>query len=149
MDPLSALSMAASIVQFVDFGMKITSEAKELYDSNERALHDSLEIEQCSARLQVLTGSIKDKLRSGQQEIQQGPLDERSKVLERICTQCIQISMDFVTGLEKVKVSHDGEQKNIRLGLKGVLGKEKTQAIVDKLTGLRDDLNLHIQESLR
>ena len=33
MDPLSALSLAACIAQFIDFGMKIVRESKEIADT--------------------------------------------------------------------------------------------------------------------
>ncbi|TGO87413.1 hypothetical protein BPOR_0228g00150 [Botrytis porri] len=38
LDPLSALSLAATMVQFVDFGTKVISTATEFYDKDELAL---------------------------------------------------------------------------------------------------------------
>jgi hypothetical protein len=45
MDPLSALSLAGSIVQFVDFGIKLLSGAGELYRSHTGTLKINDQIE--------------------------------------------------------------------------------------------------------
>ena len=45
LDPLSALSLASSIVQFVQFGTKLVSEGVELYQSSNGALAKNSELE--------------------------------------------------------------------------------------------------------
>jgi hypothetical protein len=44
MDPLSALSVAGNIIQFIDFGGRLLSKARELYKSPVRSLavHDEI-----------------------------------------------------------------------------------------------------------
>ena len=44
MDPLAALSVAAAVIQFVDFGLTLTSEGVELYESGSLAENDELEL---------------------------------------------------------------------------------------------------------
>lgn len=59
-DPLSALSVAASIVQFAEFAGKIVSKGKELYSSTSGALRENEETESATERLQLLALQTKD-----------------------------------------------------------------------------------------
>jgi hypothetical protein len=45
MDPLTALSLAGTIIQFVDFGCKLLAEGKELYKSTTGILTVNEELE--------------------------------------------------------------------------------------------------------
>ena len=55
LDPLSALSVAASVVQFLDFGNKIVSKGIQAYKSNDGALIENAEIEEATQRLAQLS----------------------------------------------------------------------------------------------
>lgn len=55
MDPLSALSVAAAVVQFVDYGTRLVSKTRELYKSTQGALTTNIELEAASKRVQYLT----------------------------------------------------------------------------------------------
>jgi hypothetical protein len=60
LDLITALSVAAAVVQFVDFGAKIQSKGKELYA--ERALFNNLEHEEASSRLSIMSKSLAESL---------------------------------------------------------------------------------------
>ena len=45
LDPINAISLASSIVQFVQFGTKLVLEGRELYQSNDGALARNSELE--------------------------------------------------------------------------------------------------------
>lgn len=60
LDPLSALSVAASVVQFVDFARKIVSKGKQLYKSPGGALRENEQTETATKRLQDLILKLKD-----------------------------------------------------------------------------------------
>jgi hypothetical protein len=62
LDPLSALSVAASVVQFVDFAGKIVSKGKELYTSPSGALSENEWTETVTKRLQALTHNLHKSL---------------------------------------------------------------------------------------
>jgi hypothetical protein len=49
MDPLSALSLATSIVQFVDFATKIVHGARQIYQTGESATAENADIELCAS----------------------------------------------------------------------------------------------------
>jgi hypothetical protein len=54
MDPLTALSVAGSVVQFADFGMKLFAEGRELYKSTRGILTANDELELVTVDFQAL-----------------------------------------------------------------------------------------------
>ena len=54
MDPLTALSLAGTIVQFFDFGRTLITDARDLYTSSSGTLTANEELELVTANLQAL-----------------------------------------------------------------------------------------------
>lgn len=52
MDPVSALGVAAAVVQFIDFGTRIALKGKEIYKSGD--LRANTELGETTDRLQIL-----------------------------------------------------------------------------------------------
>jgi len=148
MDPLTALSVAACIVQFVDYGTELLSMGSELYKSADGALSENVELEEASSRLKLLGRDLQKSLRQGQQ----GPLNERDEALATICNGCIGISKDLTTRLEKLKVPSDHKHRkweSFKQTLKTVWTKEKIEEAAAKLAKLRTELDTHVIFSIR
>lgn len=64
MDPLSALSIAASVVPFVDFGKHLLSASYELYRSPSGETAKELELSTISKDLAQLVAGIKDNVKA-------------------------------------------------------------------------------------
>ena len=60
LDPLTALSLAASIVQFVDFGSKMLSDSYEIYKAGSTSGHET--IKSITTDLAALADRIQDDL---------------------------------------------------------------------------------------
>jgi hypothetical protein len=60
MDPLSALSLAGTVVQFVDFGCKLLAEGRQIYQSSSGRLNTNEEIELITNDLQTLVKKLRD-----------------------------------------------------------------------------------------
>jgi hypothetical protein len=84
MDPLSALGVAASIVQFIQFGSSITSQALEIYKSSEGSSADNFECENASKRLRELCNRLKN---TGCYGI----------ALKKICEGCLEVAEELET----------------------------------------------------
>jgi hypothetical protein len=65
LDPLTALSVAGTIVQFVDFSSKILSHTAEFYNSAEGALSTNEELELVTADLSNLLARLRRPLYIG------------------------------------------------------------------------------------
>ncbi len=73
LDPLSALSVAAAVVQFVDFSAKIVSKGKQLYKSPGGVLRENEQTETVTKRLQNLAQNLKTSLNNAPRTQQKQP----------------------------------------------------------------------------
>ena len=148
MDPLTALSVAACVVQFVDYGTKLLSKGRELYKSADGALSENIELEEASSRLNLLSSDLQKSLRGGGQ----GPVNERDRALEAICNGCIEVSEDLTARLKKLMLPSDQKHrvwKSFTLTLKTVWSKENIEETAVKLAKLRSELDTHVILSIR
>jgi len=69
MDPLAAVSLAGTVIQFLDFAGKIVSKSHELYTVQDGALAGNIELQDATDRLTTLSktlGSASRKSRGSQ-----------------------------------------------------------------------------------
>jgi hypothetical protein len=142
LDALSAVSLAATIVQFVDFSSKIVSKGYHLYKSADGALPELgyviRDLKSLNARLQY--PEISSCLTR----------DEQS--LEDLSSQCSTIATELLGRLEKLSVEQNGRNrkwKSFRQALKSVWSKEALDEMKTTLSGYRSQLELHVLLSLR
>ena len=58
LDPLTAIGLIGNIVQFVDFGLKIVSKAREVRNSTTGALAENVDTERIATDLIQLTSAL-------------------------------------------------------------------------------------------
>lgn len=95
MDPLSALSLAVAVAQFVDYGFKILGNAREIHGSLLGATQENQSLEKATLEMQRLT----DKLVSSKLG---GPTDE-DKMLDGLVTECRSLSSQLLNLLNMIK----------------------------------------------
>ena len=148
MDPLSAVSIAASTIQFVDFGCKLFSKSKEIYTSADGALIDQRQSEDACKRLKELTECLKKSLRVDQY----GSPSPEGKAIHIICNDCVEISNDMLMMFEKLRV-HDGVRyrrwNSFRKALISVWSEKKVNEMASRLQRYKQELDTHISVSLR
>ena len=148
MDPLSALSIATSTVQFLDFGCKLFSKSKEIYTSADGALIDQRQSEDACKRLKELTECLKKSLRVDQN----GRLSPEDTAIHTICNDCVEISNEMLMMFEKLRV-HDGVRhrrwESFRKALISVWSKKKVNEMASRLQRYKQELGTHILVSLR
>ncbi len=107
MDPLSALAIAAAVVQFVDFGGRMLARG---YDIGKRALHESAgaELRNLAQQLSSLTVALHEALDGLPRGSAITPAQAK---LRRACAMCDDISNEFQqaafagSGLDSTKIS--------------------------------------------
>lgn len=142
MDPLSALSIAASVVQFVQFGASLVSKTHEIYTSNEGKLSANVRAEVATKRLVDLVDKLRDPLVSGSSE-----RSIESQELELICNKCVAISNELLGRLDKLRVQdreNHRKWKSFRQALKSVWSKDGIEAIRKQLAACKDELGMHL-----
>jgi hypothetical protein len=118
MDPMSALSIAASVVQFVDFGRHLLSASYEIYKSPSGETVKELEVGTISKDLTDLVAQIKDKV--GTAASGKGRATDAEYQLVKISEECEEILTKFRKALDglawpKALTEGEGAPKKARL----------------------------------
>lgn len=106
MEALAALSVASSVIQFVDFSSKLLSKSRKLYKSKNGVLSSTIDSERIITDLTSLLVSLRRKLPenrilSGETPIQRSENDE---ALDGLCKRSVEIAEQLLHKLEKLRV---------------------------------------------
>ena len=93
LDPLSALSLAGTVVQFVDFTIKVMTKGREIYNSTSGSLAVNEELEIVTNDLLRLTERLKE---STHPETQIKTLSMDEQALEAIAVNCTSIGQELL-----------------------------------------------------
>ncbi|OCL03825.1 hypothetical protein AOQ84DRAFT_325285 [Glonium stellatum] len=129
LDPLSALSLAGTVVQFIDFGSKLLSESCDIYRSatgTSPGNHD----------LEITT------------EGDEAPEEDALVGLARACKE---VADDLLSTVQQLKVEHGPHRKwrSFLQALKNIRGKEKVHSLRQRMDSLRMQLVLQLVTILR
>ncbi|KAE9375911.1 hypothetical protein N431DRAFT_481115 [Stipitochalara longipes BDJ] len=147
LDPLTALSVAGTIVQFVDFGTKILSRSRQLYHSTKGALALDEELDLIITHLTKLTAKLIRPLSTPSTE---NEASEEEQALRELCDACNTVAQEMVERLEGFKV--DGKHrifKSVWQALKSIWSEKEANDLVRRLSMFRESLELHILVELR
>lgn len=146
LDPLTALSLAGTVVQFVDFGSKIISKNKELARSSIGISDEAINHEIIINDLLRLTKSLKEQL----QTANSNPPDDDDQSLRVVCLGCIELSERILTRLESLKVEPNaGRRKIFRLAVRAVWSQKEMDKLLLQLDDFRNQMELHVLVSFK
>jgi hypothetical protein len=145
LDALSAVSLAATIIQFVDFSSKIVSKGYHLYESADGVLSEN-------ARLGYVIADLKSLNTRLQKHEKLGCLTKEEQALEDLSSQCSIIAKELLERLDKLNVEANTKNrkwKSFRQALKSVWNKKALDEMAATLSEYRNQIELHILLSLR
>lgn len=147
LDPLTALSLAGNIIQFVDFSTKLVVKGREQYKSADGASVGDAELEAIAKDLQ----GVNHRLTSSLQIAHARTLTASDEALHKLSEQCSSVAEELIHILDKLKVHGTSNRrwKSFRKALKSLMKKEEVDAIAKRLQHFRDELNIHILVSMR
>jgi hypothetical protein len=139
MDPLTALSLAGNIIQFVEFGCRLLSTGKKLYRSSAGSLTVNNEIELITTDLSFLVTKLEQNRTDGPNNFQ------------NICDEAASVATEILKKLGKVN-GNDGKYrklKSVRAAIEqGWSGKELA-VLEERLDQMREAIKTTILISLR
>ena len=149
LDPLTALSLASNVVQFLDFSAKLVAKGNELYKSADGASVGNAELEDIAKDLQDLNARLQQSTPSHNTNLT--TLTTSDVALRKLSEQCSGVAGELIEVLDKLKVRGTSNRrwKSVRQALKGLMKKDEVGAIAQRLQNVRDELNLHILVSMR
>lgn len=139
MDPLSALSVAGTVVKFVDSSTKIISATRQLYSASERDVH---------AQAAAAANDLRDYSIKIRQPLRlagvSGCLTEDEAALEGVCHSCMELTESFLKGLDRLKVPGKDKRRgwsSLRQALLSMWTKDDLDAIEERLAGFRREID--------
>lgn len=147
MEPLTILGAVSSIVNLVEFSARILSTGVEIYKSSSGALSENVTLEQVTKDLLALSHSLD---RSMETETWEFTDPENDRAIKLLCKSSNRVAGELLIWLEHLK--YHGKQKpwNIaRQSLRAVMGKSKTEHLVQTMNEIKQQLDLRLSTSLR
>ena len=147
MEPFSALAVATSAVQFLDFTSKVLSQGYKLRSSTRGQTEDHEVLEDVTANLKNISLSLSANVekKSGT-SIQ----TQDDKEFQELCRNCHTISIQLLESLERLKVKSDASQwSSLRQALRTVWSADQINALDTRLDRCRQQLVVCILVSLR
>ncbi|KAF2815966.1 uncharacterized protein BDZ99DRAFT_514589 [Mytilinidion resinicola] len=147
MDPFTSLSLATSIIQIVDFSLKLVSKGHDIYKNGSITSFDQAKsiANDLTGLTQSLTGPL-DSISNSKAHLS----DDELK-LSNLATETGQIAQELITLVEHL-TRHGGKAnpwKSFRQALDTVWSKTKIAEIIDTLNAFRNELILRVVVSLK
>ncbi|KAF2236068.1 hypothetical protein EV356DRAFT_565809 [Viridothelium virens] len=138
LDPLSALSVAAAVVQFVDYGTKLARRVSEIAARGSTADND--EIEKTTIQLRSLSASAREHSRSGNDQ-----LSAPEQGLNSIAFSCCGVADELIALLGELKL---GDSRNIFRSIKNAYKIEQKQDRISRLQSTLEGLQVQMNQQL-
>lgn len=145
LDPFSALSAAAAVVQFIDFGCQLVAKGYRLHRSPSGALAENLDVEAITTDLMEINSKMQDQTRMVCRT-------DDEHLLANLSSQCTKIGGELLRHLEMLKVPHATKQrtwKSVRQALKNVWTKKDIDELAATLLSFRGQMEFRILVSLK
>jgi hypothetical protein len=137
MDPLTALSAAAAVVQFADFGFRLVKSAHELYTSPAGQKTEYIQLSIVSHDLSHLADAVKAKL---------GDNNWAPGEILRLCRECASTNEELQDMLGKLKARGDTKLSlaadSWRATLRQVATASDIEKLANRLSEIRQQMNL-------
>lgn len=146
LDPLTALGLAANIVQFLSFSAGLLSQSWTIYKSSNGASDDVIDAEIAVTDLLRVTEGLKPSILSPNTTA----LTAAETSLDNLRVRCHEVGKELLAILDKLTIKGQKTRwKSIKLALAREWKDGKLKELQERLQQLRAELNLHVTVSLR
>jgi len=147
MEPFSALAVATSAVQFIDFTSKLITESYKLHASATGQLEEHVILEKVTKNLRDVSLNLSTQV---EKQTVLATLSQDDKELQHLCKGCHEISLQLLQALEKLK-AEDGSSKwkSFRQALRTIWTREHIEGLEKQLDRFRQQLVISILASFR
>lgn len=142
MEPCSAISLAAAIVQFIQFGCSIMSKACEIYKSPSGSSSDHVELEIVANDTKELCGRLcTPPIEISNVEIEHEPLVKMAK-------QCREAADEILNAVARAQAKGEKCRKwrSFRQALMGALRKDEVDCLQKKMRTLQSRIKLQMAQ---
>jgi hypothetical protein len=149
LDPLTALSLAGTIVQFIDFGKKLLSQGTELYKSTNGKLTVDEEVGLVIADLGAVIGKIRrrDILNPADVSGAFSEDDQRQQdAFEAICDEAAKVAQELLAKIQKLTIKSPKRSKweAFYQIVRRAWSKDEIDGLLDRLSTLKQALETRV-----
>lgn len=142
LDPFTALSTAATVVQFVDFGTKLISKGYEIYRSADGVLTENAEQKAVASKLAELTRNLGKSL---DPSLTWKKLSPAETALQEAAAQCQDYAIELADAFGEFRNQGKHRKwKSFQLALKDIWKAEEIDKRLVKLDRLRQQVMIHL-----
>jgi hypothetical protein len=134
MDPLTALGLAANILQFIDFSWTLVNSAKEVYGSKTGATRENSDLTNTISRLDDVTTELGTP----------ASLDPQQQSLCMLSAQCQILSKELRDILVSLTARPDSKVGSARVAWKSWRKKDKITSLRGRLNEYRNQILLEL-----
>jgi hypothetical protein len=145
LDPFTALSVASSIAQFVEFGAAIISKSYEIYRSPDGMSVHTGDVEKVSGNLIILCNGFSEYLYNA--------VDTQEQGLRQTAVACKDIGDELLKAISHFKKEKGNKRhlkwRSFRQALASVMNHDKIEGLKKRLDLYRGQLVLHLAAFVR
>lgn len=147
LDPLTALGIAANVVQFIDFTLRIIAKSNDIHQSASGSLVEHDDLSKVTLDLSALSKKLQDALTMTATTANLTP-DEQA--LHHLSTGCFEASQELMQALQKLQSSGKlGRFRSFRQALKTVWSKDEIKQLERRVGMYKEELTFRIVVGLR
>jgi len=148
MEPLSAFSVAANVIQLVDFTSKLVSGAHEIYESADEELIEHSELKAVTKNLSRLTREFDTSIKA--RKLDRKQFSENELEQERLGKDCSRVASELLEALDRLKFhGKHAKWNSVRQALLSVWHKDKIDTLEKRLERFRQELVANTLATLR
>lgn len=143
------ISLVGNIVQFVDFGSKLLSDAVELYRSPVGKLAGHHQLELVTTDLHALISKLRQSF-NPENDRSSEENEAQRKCFEAICDEAAKVAEELATRLDKLKVK-DGKLRkwhSLQHAVEAAWSRNELLDLKKQLSGLKDALQTRVLFSI-
>ena len=147
LDPMTAFSVAGTVVQFVDFTAEIFAKSNEIYKNAGGATQINEELHELATDLIELTTKLRRPLRL---DGSVHAMSEDERRLQELCNTCSRIAQDMINRLDTLKPPGKKKRwKSFQQAIKAAWSENEMKALTARLSGYREAIQMNILVGLR
>lgn len=145
LDPLTALSLAAAVIQFVDWGSRLLSQSQEIYHSARGATKENVTTAQITSDIKALSKQLKGK----ETEALRSPTAD-DIALRELADSCQREAEELLMVLDRLEVGKEATKwESFRRAIKNARKRGKITEIESRLNKIQQQVNSRLLAMMR
>lgn len=145
MEPLSILSAAGNVLQFLEFTVRLVRKGRQYTNSADGALIEHRELQSINSNLSALSSRLRKSVKRSADQY-----GDEGHVLEAISRECQKVAQEFAIAIAKLQVDGSPTRwKSFRYALKSIWNRDQIEEMAQRLDRQREQLAIHLLMVIR